>query len=149
MPGMRFTHSHLVVVLVAGLASFAACGKKPEPAPTPDSGTYAGKLLHGLTKAAVERTRGDMQTYRTAIEAYQVDAGQYPEASSREALEALVAPTYIRNLPQFDAWAGAFHVECTSTSYKIISASADALVGTDDDIVLEQQGFTHMPAGFQ
>ena len=151
MPGMRLDKPPMVVLLVlsVGLAVVAACGKKPEPAPTPVPGSYAGKLLGGLNKTAVERTRGDMQNYRTAIEAYQIDNSQYPEASSREALEALVTPTYIRMLPQFDAWAGPFHVESTATSYKIIAAGADGLVGTDDDIVLEPKGFTHLPQGFQ
>lgn len=71
--------------------------------------------------------RGTMQDIRSiaaAVEAYATDTNQYP-AVAFEGLEAAIAPTYILEMPELDAWGTPFFYISNGTSYRIVSAGAD------------------------
>jgi general secretion pathway protein G len=61
-------------------------------------------FLTAKERAQQKRTMADMRAIGTAIEAYKADNNAYPNASSIEALAPMLAPKYIRDVPEHDGW---------------------------------------------
>lgn len=70
------------------------------------------------------KTMMDLRSLATAVEARATDTNEYPNVAFEE-LEALIAPTYIREVPQVDAWGTPFLYVSDGQSYRFVSAGAD------------------------
>lgn len=67
-----------------------------------------------------------MLSWKTALEAYAVEHGKYPDVRSLEEARAAVQPRYILQAPMFDAWGHPFRFEADpAVGDRIISAGAD------------------------
>ena len=124
-------------------------------------------LLTAMQRSKQKRTMADVRTVAAAIEAYAVDVKQYPNASSIENLQPLLAPTYIRTVPVKDGWEHPFRYTCTPETrcdtYVISSAGKDgvfeggegpqsepsATTNFDNDIVFSNGSFVRYPEGVQ
>ncbi len=89
------------------------------------------------------RTMASLRMIGTAIESYQVDRGCVPRASSIDELALVVAPTFVRALPQVDAWGNPFRYESWAVEggyvvpgpasvYVIRSAGSDGVYDHED-----------------
>ena len=112
----------VVIVLVGGFVLIAVIGILAAIA--------IPNILTAQERARQKRTMTDIRMVTTAIEAYATDKNQYPNATSIEALEAALAPTYLRSLPRNDAWMHPFRYEAWSRaneldSYALASAGKD------------------------
>lgn len=131
-------------------------------------------LLSAMQRAKQKRTMAAMRSVATAWEARATDHGRYNAASYAlvgtallvPELESLIAPTYIRDVPNQDGWQrrwvlrmdqGPFAV-VGAKSYQIISygrdgaenlESAGPTTNFDCDIVLENGTFFAYPEGVQ
>ncbi|MEA2166228.1 MAG: Type secretion system protein [Thermoanaerobaculia bacterium] len=74
-----------------------------------------------------ERTMRDLRSVATAIEAYSTDENHYPKVMSYDALKPVLSPTYIRDLPEKDAWGTPYRyaVSNDGAHYRLVSAGAD------------------------
>lgn len=101
-------------------------------------------------QARLAATQAQLATFGTALDAFEVDTGQYPKGKSglqdlvqqpREA-QGWKGPYLKSDIPN-DAWNQPFLYECPGrnnpTSYDLSSAGPDAREGTDDDITNWQQ----------
>jgi general secretion pathway protein G len=149
----------VIFVIVGGLIAVAILGILAAIA--------IPNLLTAMQRAKQKRTMADVRSVATAVEAYAVDAKQYPSASSVEALQPLLAPKYIRTLPVKDGWGHPFRYTCTPEgrcdTYVLSSAGKDGVfeVGEgepyepgpttnfDNDIVFSNGQFVRYPEGVQ
>ncbi|SRR6266498_322409 len=122
-------------------------------------------LLGSTTSDRVElarqkRTAYDMRAIAVAAESYATDFNKYPKAKDMADLQALLSPTYIRDLPTIDAWGTPFRyfVSADQERYRLVSAGSDekfdpsSLVlgktpAKSDDIVFEDGTFLQAPEG--
>lgn len=74
-----------------------------------------------------EKTMEDLRTVATAAEAYATDENRYPIAGAYEDLRPILSPTYIKTLPEADAWGTPIvYVSAPDGQhYRFISAGAD------------------------
>lgn len=75
----------------------------------------------------IRRTAAEMRSIATAAEAYATDHNRYPAARDLTELNQFLTPTYLRRLPETDAWGTPFLYLSTSDGrqYRIVSAGAD------------------------
>ncbi len=118
-------------------------------------------LLNAINRGRQKRTMADMRSIATAIETYSVDYGFYPKSMTAANIENYITPTYIRTLPQADAWRTGWNFESDSAgaSYTIISYGKDSTSGsvalnkqTTDfsaDIAFSNGSFVQWPEGVQ
>jgi hypothetical protein len=66
----------------------------------------------------------DLRSLATAVEARATDTNEYPNVTFEE-LEALLAPTYIRELPKTDFWGTPYLYVGNAQHYRFVSAGAD------------------------
>ena len=114
------------------------------------------------------RTMADLRTVATATEAYATDANKYPDVKSYDELRPILSPTYIRTLPEKDAWGTPFMyvVSADGQHYRFVSAGADkrfdwnattievlpenfagkAMDSADADIIFQDGQFVQYPA---
>lgn len=99
--------------------------------------------LNVITKARQRRTMADMRTIAQAWESRAADAQTYLVAGAGftfptpvygyGTLAGALSPTYVRQLPQFDGWNGAFQYSATANGvYGIRSAGSDGVFEGDD-----------------
>ena len=69
-------------------------------------------------------TMADLRTLATAVEARATDTNEYPDVAFEE-LEALLAPTYILEMPKVDSWGTPFLYVADGEHYRFVSAGAD------------------------
>jgi type II secretory pathway pseudopilin PulG len=125
-------------------------------------------LLTALQRSEEKRTMSDIRSIATAVEAYAVDYGGYPEVGTIEELATALEP-YIGSLPLVDGWGSAYHYQglCNDgscTSYVIASGGknlelersspADYAgdswtpnISPDEDIVYSLGAFIRGPEG--
>src|SRR4051794_26878113 len=90
-------------------------------------------LLTAMQRSRQKRTMADIRSVVTAIEAYNAEKNTYPKVQSYDDLRPLIAPEYIRNLPEHDGWDHPFRYACTKdeegrcTAYVLGSAGKDGL----------------------
>jgi general secretion pathway protein G len=107
------------------------------------------KLTGRSEDARISAAKGDLAAFRTALNAYEVDNGKFPQAA--QGLVALVAkPTaapepknwkgpYIdRNEIPKDPWGNEYQYLCpgakNATGFDLFSAGPDGQPGTEDDL---------------
>ncbi len=92
------------------------------------AGEAGGAYLPGDQERA-RWTISDMRSLCTALEAYRLDHGVFPAASSIEELVPFVEPGYMRKAPVKDAWGSAYRYLPSSdrTAYRLVSAGADGV----------------------
>jgi general secretion pathway protein G len=116
-------------------------------------------LLAAINRGRQKRTMADMRTIGTAAEAYAVDYGSYPVASSINELKLSIDGPYTKSAPVRDGWRTEYVITSTSTAYTIVSYGRDLTAGTivngqttqnfDCDIAYSCGVFTQWPAGIQ
>lgn len=97
------------------------------------------------TREPIKQTGGDIRMIATAVEAYAIDNGGYPEVDNLPSLSTRVEPIYIKSLPYDDAWGNRMKFRATKFDYRISSAGADGTHGTADDFVYENGKFIQYP----
>jgi hypothetical protein len=115
-----------------------------------------------------KRTMTDLRAVATATEAYATDANKYPIVNSYSDLAGVLSPTYIKSLPEKDAWGTPFlfAVSGDGEHYRFVSAGADkrfewnaqhiemlpenfegrAVDNFDADIIFQDGRFVQFPA---
>jgi hypothetical protein len=77
-------------------------------------------------------TMMDMNSWRTALAAYKLDHGAFPQAKTLEAARAAIEPMYIMHTPMHDAWGNPYRYDLDEHGqYRIISAGADGIFEPD------------------
>jgi type II secretory pathway pseudopilin PulG len=126
-------------------------------------------LLSAINRGRQKRTMYSINVVATASEAYAIDHGFYPEASSMEDLAALLEPTYVAVLPRTDGWEHPLSYRCWQEdptfegcdSYAVVSPGRDGILDFpdlrgypeqeirttdfDQDIVFRNGDFTQYP----
>jgi len=128
-------------------------------------------LLAAMQRAKQKRTMADMRNIAMALEARHIaentfaPAGQtvkFPQDNpvTWDELEAVLTPTYLRDVPRLDAWDNPFEYNATTAEYYIRSAGKDRVFGGptydtaqthnfDCDIVYGNGNFLVYPDGVQ
>jgi hypothetical protein len=91
-----------------------------------------------------EQTMRDIRSVVAAAEAYAIDHDEkYPDVASWSELGKLLSPTYIREMPEKDAWGNHYEyiVSEDKAHYRVISAGADGSFEWDSrHIVSRKEG---------
>jgi general secretion pathway protein G len=119
-------------------------------------------LLNAIDRGKQKRTMADIRSIGTSVEAYAVDNNFYPTAANVGALEGVIEPIYIKNLPESDGWANAMVYAPGSTpgqGYTVRSPgkdgaaegspAGDATGDFDCDILFVDGQFVQWPEGMQ
>jgi type II secretion system protein G len=116
-------------------------------------------LLSAINRGRQKRTMADMRTIGNAVEAYAVDHGSYPIASSISSLKDIIDGPYTKSAPVVDGWYTVYVVTSTRTAYTLISFGRDLTAGTikagqktqhfDCDIAYSMGIFQQWPEGIQ
>ena len=131
----RYPLPAIVALLAPLLAS--ACGGAGDQA--------AHQVLHAIDQGKVVGTRGTMENLGKSLTSYAMDRGGYPPGGSiQEAATALV-PAFLPSAVTVDAWGNTFEYRSDGKSYTLTSPGGDGRTGTDDDMVLTDGNFTHLP----
>jgi type II secretion system protein G len=120
-------------------------------------------LLNAIDRGKQKRTMADLRSMGTAVEEYSIDNNMYPVATTYAVLSGVVAPAYIRKLPDKDGWGTLFNISSATGAYTLGSCGKGAtscgalnLVGTGgtttafgDDIIFSNGQFIQWPEGKQ
>ncbi len=118
-------------------------------------------LLNAIQRAKQKKSMGDIRTNGSAIEAYGVDWGAYPDVSSLSQANTKLAPTYIASVPSKDGWENRFFYATAnnSSAYVIVSYGRDKIASSapgtgpttsfNDDIIFNTGQFMRKPEGTQ
>ncbi|UCF67317.1 MAG: type II secretion system protein GspG [Acidobacteriota bacterium] len=123
-------------------------------------------LLNAIDRGRQKRTMADMRSLGTAVEAYSVDANQYPDVGDIGTLvdvdgnlDVWVEPLYIKKSPDDDGWGNNLNYGSDGNDYTIRSFGKDNTQNTvagggktgdfDDDIIFVNGTFTQWPEGKQ
>ena len=123
-------------------------------------------LLTAMQRSKQKRTMADIRSVATAWEARATDTNTYtaaaalslPASFSSATLKTILAPTYIRSMPDKDAWNKAFELGAAKDEYSIRSYGRDtvadgaiggATTSFDCDIIFSNGVFLQYPEGVQ
>ena len=131
-------------------------------------------LLTAMQRSRQKRTMADIRSVATAWEARATDMNTYSLAGAgitipafgtptTAAVAAALSPTYIKSMPQNDAWGTPFSVGADAAAYVVASygkdKAADEATGTsitpgattkfDNDIIFSNGSFLVYPEGVQ
>jgi type II secretion system protein G len=132
-------------------------------------------LLTAMQRSRQKRTMADMRTIATAWEARATDLNRYTAAGAAGDITwpttdktitdvlAMLRPTYMRKIPEYDGWGTLFAVGYTDDNYAIQSYGADKSKNQtatttpqaittnsfDCDIILSLGNFSMYPEGIQ
>lgn len=70
-------------------------------------------------------TMSDMMAWRTALEAYAHDHGDYPAAANIDELRKVLEQKYMAVAPVRDAWGRPYRYERNGDGFRLVSAGAD------------------------
>jgi len=90
-----------------------------------------------FNKEKTLRTQADLNSLKTAIDAFRKERGQLVPAKNIVELTDALAPTYIATVIRLDAWGHELVYAATGKGYRLSSAGPDGKTGTSDDIALE------------
>ncbi|HKY32557.1 MAG TPA: type II secretion system protein GspG [Candidatus Polarisedimenticolia bacterium] len=97
----------------------------------------AGAVGEQIDRAHRERTLDRLEQLRTALTRYAIDHdGAVPEGSSLGSISAELSPRYLPMVPAEDGWGNTMSYASDGRSYSIVSAGADGISGSADDIAL-------------
>ena len=103
----------------------------------------AALAADAYTPTDAERARWsmmDMKSWMIVFDAYKSDHSVYPAVKSVEQAVPVGEPLYMKHAPTTDAWGHPYFIESDATSFRVVSAGADGLFQTDDDIVATNVG---------
>lgn len=130
---MRTIAANLITVVIIAAISFG-CGtsgtgsnQKSTAATVESSSSPSSSSEQIYNEEVATKTMNSMRIIATTCEAYAIDWGHYPTASSISELSELVAPTYVKVLPETDAWGNQFEVSITKKGYEIRSLGRDGV----------------------
>ena len=119
-------------------------------------------MLNAINRGRQKRTMADMRAIATAVTAYMVDNNFVPQVTTINALEPLIEPTYIQQIPTLDGWSNTYEFASGAgdkTLYSIWSYGRDnAKEGSpaggqttdfDCDIIYANGSFEQWPEGVQ
>ncbi len=118
-------------------------------------------LLNAIDRGKQKRTMADMRSIGTAVESYAVDNNIYPTAANITALEPVLEPVYIKEMPLTDGWRFPLIYEPGTTPGTGYTVESTGKNGTDDadvagpttlfsaDILFVNGQFTSWPEGMQ
>lgn len=118
-------------------------------------------LLNAIDRGKQKRTMADMRSIGTAAEAYAVDNNIYPTATNITALEAVLEPVYIKEMPTKDGWRWDLVYTPGTTAGTGYTVESYGKNGTNDaditgptslftsDILFVNGQFTSWPEGMQ
>ena len=86
-------------------------------------------------QARIAATRTSISAIKTAVEAYEIRMGKYPNSIDDLTVGSDSAPALLDKGKINDSWGNPFEFRKTGTyDFKIISAGPDGQIGSDDDI---------------
>jgi len=118
-------------------------------------------LLNAIDRGKQKKTMADMRSIGTAVESYAVDNNIYPTAANINALESVLEPIYIKEMPKTDGWKFDLHYTPGATAGQGYTVESYGKNGTNDgdtggptttfnaDIVFVNGQFTQWPEGTQ
>jgi type II secretion system protein G len=125
-------------------------------------------LLTAMQRSKQKRTMADMRSVATAWEARATDTNSYSIAGAVSfpgtdiavtELAGVLSPTYIKAMPQVDAWNTPWTLHGDANEYSIMSLGKDGTEDTDhpggatgtfdSDIVFQNGSFVQYPEGVQ
>lgn len=133
----------LALVVAAATIFVAGCGKKKEEP------TYGDNLARAIREGKASGARGDLQALAIAITNYTTNEGGIPGASNIDELAALLEPRYLRSMKRTDPWETPYTYSQDGTSYRLGSAGADRIHGTEDDMEMIDGQVTKMPKSYE
>jgi hypothetical protein len=93
-------------------------------------------LIRALNVEKTSRSRAELETIATALEAFRRETGSYVEGRTEAALIDFLSPRYLNRVIRLDAWHRPYEYEGTRNSYVLRSLGADGKAGTSDDVVV-------------
>ena len=114
---------------------------------------------HDSNRRRQKRTMSDLRAVGTALQAFQLEEGRFPAATSGtvDRIFPRISPEYIRDAPPVDGWGRPFRYESNGESFELGSAGRDGLwevdppggkrQGFDSDLIYEDGGFIQWPEG--
>lgn len=118
----------LIAVISFGCGTSGAGSDQDSTAATVESSSSPSSSSEQIyNEEAATKTMRSMRIIATTCETYAIDWGYYPTANSISELAELVAPTYVKVLPEADAWGNPFEVSVSKKGYEIRSLGRDGL----------------------
>ena len=98
-----------------------------------------------LLRAALDRekqirARLELETLRTAVEAFRRERGRYPPVTSGRELVDHLSPRYLSVILRLDPWQQPYDYSATTDSYRLRSAGIDRKIDTPDDLIVRANG---------
>jgi hypothetical protein len=81
--------------------------------------------------------RADLETIRTALEAFRRERGFYVVAADQSVLVDHLSPRYLSRILRIDPWHRPYKYDGTTTRYTLASDGPDGKPGTPDDIRID------------
>lgn len=135
----------VVVLLFLAAALTSGCDRGSGPTVAEEAAAAAAR---GVDRARRERTLNRLESLRTALSRYAIDHdGAYPEGSSLAGISGELAPRYLPLLEAEDAWGTTMTYASDGRNYSVVSAGADGLSGSEDDITLRDGAVSEMSGG--
>jgi type II secretion system protein G len=118
-------------------------------------------LMQAIDRAKQRRSMADMRSVAVAVSDYGVDFVHVPLVGSGvvEDLRPYLSPTYLKTMPNLDAWHNQIHYYGEGLDYTIWCYGADGIkqgslisgptTNFSDDIVVYNGVFTQWPEGMQ
>ena len=116
------------------LVTHGGCGRGSEPTVAEEAAAAAAR---GVDRAREERTLNRFEQLRLALDRYAMDHGGYPEGHSLVSIGSQLTPLYLPRLDTEDAWGNTMSYSSDGRSYTITSAGDDGIVGSADDITMQ------------
>jgi hypothetical protein len=95
------------------------------------------ELLAAINEGRRRTTLEGLQKLAAAIAKYREMNGAIPMASNITGLTDVLHPLYISELIREDGWGDPIAYQVMGTTFRLVSAGADRLPGTADDIVFD------------
>lgn len=94
-------------------------------------------LARALNAEKTERARAEMETMRTALEAFRRERGFYLPASDHAVLIDHLSPRHLARVIRIDPWRRPYTYEGTRERFRLTSLGADGEANTPDDVVID------------
>ncbi|MCA1633600.1 MAG: type II secretion system protein GspG [Acidobacteria bacterium] len=98
------------------------------------SGGDLNALWQTVDSRKAERARAEMETLRTALEAFRRARGFYVVSDSAAVLMDHLSPSYIARIIRLDPWHRPYRYTGTTDAYSLSSDGPDGKEGTADDV---------------
>jgi hypothetical protein len=93
-------------------------------------------ITRAVNAEKAARARAELETLRTALEAFRRERGFYVEAKDNRVLIDQLAPRYLARIVRTDPWHRPYQYEGTRDQFTLRSVGADGQANTADDVTL-------------